>query len=570
MQPFRTKKSLPVIRPSRSAITLLELLIGVAVSGLLVVSLGSALMIATRSIRPEESSAVTLDAARSLRMLQEDLRFATRVIDRTSGSIRILTTDANKDGSSDVVNYSWTGIAGSDLFRSVNGATATSVCPSVTDFNIAMATRGETQWIPAPPVPGSAVLLDDQTSSTGLDWESVGYFDAYGQVIRPSTFHSTTLTANDEWQITRVEYFALKTGWTSGSSYRFEMDKATTDGLPTHESLFTATLDPNEMSLAGSWKVISMTGLPWLDADQGVSMNFTYQSGTNLLLLPIARASTLQGFTATDESSPEWLRPALGRSLMFRIYGRIRTKTHLDQQEPARRFQLADLRLAATSVSDGPLYASAEFLNRPLDASFLANTDFSAFSIADDSNYDGAADWSLLTNGTTNSSSVASGKWTATNRSIRLTPTIAAGQQVDVRVISRDTTTASGSVLIRAAVAAANGGTNISALAYLTLQTNGTQTLAIYEETATNTFALLDQYTMLDSTLQEIRLVLNPQNQSVAIWVNQVFQESLSLGSITSPSLPSTVQIQAADNSCEFDFCSVITRSITTSEVVLP
>jgi prepilin-type N-terminal cleavage/methylation domain-containing protein len=116
----------PKSRPAsmaRPAFTLPELLISVSVSGLLMVSLGSALNIATRSLRPDAAAAVSLDSGRSLRVIQEDLRFATQIIDRSGPrSIRMLTTDADRSGKGDIVNYSWSGAVGDDLLRSVNGS----------------------------------------------------------------------------------------------------------------------------------------------------------------------------------------------------------------------------------------------------------------------------------------------------------------------------------------------------------------------------------------------------------------------------------------------------------------
>jgi hypothetical protein len=42
------------------------------------------------------------------------------------------------------------------------------------------------------------------------------------------------------------------------------------------------------------------------------------------------------------------------------------------------------------------------------------------------------------------------------------------------------------------------------------------------------------------------------------------------LSLITAPALPSTVQVQASGNSCEFDSCKVLTRTLATTETVLP
>jgi hypothetical protein len=216
------------------------------------------------------------------------------------------------------------------------------------------------------------------------------------------------------------------------------------------------------------------------------------------------------------------------------------------------------------------MYAAAEFLNRPLDATILAETDFAEFSITSDSNFDGSADWTLSSTGSGSSSTVSGGLWTATNRAIQLNSAIPSGVQTEIEVSGRDTTSSSGSVLIRAAARHSSGGDSISVLATLTLQANGTQTLILYEETSTNTYEKREEWPMLNSTLQEIRMVLNPERDSVAVWVNGILLTTCRLSLMDSPALPSTVLVQASGNSCEFDYCNVLTRSLTTTETVLP
>lgn len=556
--------------PSCRAFTLPELMIGITVSGFVMVSLGSALTIATRSIRPDSSSSVTLDAARGLKLLQEDIRFSTQVLDHSPTSIRLVTTDANEDGNQDVVQYAWSEISGDDLLRSVDGGPAVSICDDITDFNIGLATRDSATAIPSPSIAGSEQLLDDFASTGTSTQKTVNEGEAYAQFIHPSRFPaSATPGSGDEWQITRIEYFASKTAFFFSGEYQVDVLKATEDGLPSHETLYSVQMDSRDASSSGSWLSVAMDGLPWLDSTEGVTVTFSHLNGYNCLALRMAEASSANGYLTTDSSESEWLRPATNRSLLFRVYGRIRSRTHLDQQEPARRFQMASIRLAATSLSEGPLHAAAEFLNKPLDATLFADTDFSANSITSDSNRDGLADWALTVTGSPNSSTVASGKWTVKNEAIRLTPSIAAGQPVDIQVCCRSALT-SGRVIIRSAVPQLTGGQSISALAYLTLQSDGTQTLAVYEETGTNTFVRRSQYPMLSSSLQTVRLVLNPQSKSLAVWVNGVFLESLNAGLITAPSLPSTVQVQAYGDTCEFDSCTVLTRSVASTEIILP
>ncbi len=116
---------------SRRGFTMAELFASVVVSGILPVGLGSALTMVTRSLRPDASTAVTLDAAPCVRMLQEDLGYSSHIFSRSSTSVKMLTTDADRDGRRDVVEYSWSGTSGAALNRTVNGGSPVAVCRDV-------------------------------------------------------------------------------------------------------------------------------------------------------------------------------------------------------------------------------------------------------------------------------------------------------------------------------------------------------------------------------------------------------------------------------------------------------
>lgn len=547
---------------ARGAFTLPELVVSVAVAGLIVASLGSALSIAARSIRPDATAATSLDVARCMITLQNDLQFASRVLDRSSRSIKVLTTDADATGGPDIVEYSWTGVTSTPLLRSVNGSTAVPVCDAVTDFSLTLTTDDRTLITPEPPVAGGEQLLDEQVSLSNTSTVTVGWDDAYAQYVHPTLFtNPQLLTGNDEWQITRVEYYGRRTEDDDGA-YEFEIDRATADGLPTHEQLVSIDLDPAEVSDSGEWISHTLTGLPWLSAFDGVSIKLTYLWGWNRLELRRTAIGTGSGYQTTDGSSTDWFRPSSNRSLLFRVYGRVRSRLHADQSEPDRRFTSAAIRLETATLKGGPLQTAVELVNRPPDATVLAVTDFSTFSLTSDSNYDGIADWTVSNISSSNSSTVAGGKWTAANKTLLLAPAIPAGRIVDTHVVGRCRTT-TGTLVVKSAVRQANSTLSVSAMAYLTLTSGGTQTLSLYEETGTSQFALRGQFTLLASTQQDLRMVLNPAECTVAVWINDVLMDTLHLGLIASPGVPARVQIQAWGNNSEFDFCGVVTRATT-------
>lgn len=552
---------------SRRGFTMAELLVSVVVSGILLVGLGSALIMVTRSLRPDAATAVTLDAARCVRMLQEDLRYSSHIFSRSSTSVKMLTTDADRDGRRDVVEYSWSGASGAALTRAVNGGSPIAVCGDVADFSLEMVNDGQSKAVSTATAATSEVLLQSHTSTSNMRWHTVGYSDAYGQMIQPSSFTGlAALSGSDEWKVTRVEYYARRES-SESASYRLDLELTGDDGLPTHEHLFRATLNPNAASSAGGWHSVAISDCPWIDATQPIAMTLTYLSDTNRLMVVESSASGATGMLTTDESASEWLRPASTRSLMYRVFGIKRSKSHADESIAIPRLTMASLRLATTALAATPLHAGVDLVNRPFDTTHRALTNFSDWSLTDDSNSDGTADWTMSTTSSTSSSSVASGLWTASNRALTLNGTIPAGSTVLSRLACRDTSSNAGGVQIRVSVPASGVSTHVSSLLSLELQSDGTQTLAVFEETSSGVPGRLAVYPQLSSELQDIHCVMNTASQTLHVWVNGVWMGAHRISLIASPLVTATVQVQAGAGNCEFDRCEVSTRSSSGTSV---
>ncbi|MBL8811340.1 MAG: prepilin-type N-terminal cleavage/methylation domain-containing protein [Planctomycetaceae bacterium] len=545
----------------RAGFTLAELLVSVTVAGILLVGLGSALTMVTRSMRPDASAAVTLDAARAIRLLEDDLRFSSHVLSRSATSVKLLTTDADQNGNPDVVEYNWSGTSGASLTRTVNGGTAVAVCADVVDFALEFLNDGESRAVLTSSAAGGEVLLQSHTSTSNMTWHTVGYSDAYGQLIQPSSFTGTAaLTGSDEWKITRVDYYAKRETYDS-ATYRFDLDLAGDDGLPSHEHLYQATLDPSVASSTGGWYSVAVSDCPWIDATQPVTLTLTYLDDSNRLMIVESSASGASGMLTTDESATEWLRPSHNRSLLYRVYGMKRTKAHSDESVSVRRLMFANIRLATSALVAQPLHAGAELMNRPFDTTHKALTNFSNWSLTDDSNSDGSVDWNVSATSSPSTSTVASGLWTASSQSLQLNGSIAAGSTVQTHVVCRDTSSATGGIQIRMAVPTTSSSSSVSSLLMLELQSDGSQTLTVYEEASTNVYAKAAQYRSLVSGLQDIHCVMNTSSQTLHVWVNGVWMGAHRIGLISSPSVTATVQIQAGASSCEFDACEVCTWS---------
>lgn len=113
-----------------------------------------------------------------------------------------------------------------------------------------------------------------------------------------------------------MEYDARRES-SESASYRLDLELTGDDGLPTHEHLFRATLNPNAASSTCGWYSVAVSDCPWFDATQPIALTLTYLTDTNRLMVVESSASGATGMLTIDESASERLRPASTRSLMY-------------------------------------------------------------------------------------------------------------------------------------------------------------------------------------------------------------------------------------------------------------
>jgi type II secretory pathway pseudopilin PulG len=541
----------------RSGITLIELVVSVTVSAMLVLGLGSALTISARSIRPTANASATLRASKCIRQLQDDLRFATAILEYSPGSVRIITTDADTDGEPDVVAWNWSYESGAPLTRQVNGGTAVPACDGVTDFGLDFIAQNITVGMPTPPIAAAAVTLDAYRPSSGTTAVSVGYYDDYGQFISPEQFPTATrLTPEQQWQPTQIQVFLSATGSTGASTARIALRTATSDGLPTNETLYETTVDPNSFPVGGRWETLDLPDMPWLNADDGLCLTLAWRSGTRRLLAYFAPRST-GGFTASEVTNGEWMRPAPNDCLAYQIDGRVRTKRHRTTTQTRRRLRVADIRLETNETPGAPLYAASELLNRPWDHVRHANTEFDQDPTSEDRNADGVADWVMSTIGGSDRSTIASGLWTAFNRALTLSSLLRSGQTVDVHVRMRATQASGSGAVIHTAVSGSTDRQRLAIRMRLQKQSAGHQRLLVERESSENQFDRLTELKMLDGALLDLRMTLDPEQKLMSLWINAVPTCTLHVPFSTNSSITSTVVVAADDTNCEFDFIEV-------------
>lgn len=120
--------------PSRAAFTLIETVVAMAISVVLLLALGSAVVIASKAIPTGQESVVTEGVIeRGLAVMAADIEVATAV-NRTSGLV-LTVPDRDGDGADDTITYQLSGTP-KYLYRSRNGSTPVALFGPVSSSNI--------------------------------------------------------------------------------------------------------------------------------------------------------------------------------------------------------------------------------------------------------------------------------------------------------------------------------------------------------------------------------------------------------------------------------------------------
>ncbi|MFM9996532.1 MAG: hypothetical protein ACKVU4_12125 [Phycisphaerales bacterium] len=131
---------------SRTGLSLVEVLCGLAVSSVLVGGIGSALVLSGQAIPSRTSSAPlhVVSSARTVDGVAAELRYAIDVIELGVHAVTFRVHDRDGDGEPETIRYAWSGTPGDPLTRAVNLSDAESIVPEVDDLAFTYQRRTET------------------------------------------------------------------------------------------------------------------------------------------------------------------------------------------------------------------------------------------------------------------------------------------------------------------------------------------------------------------------------------------------------------------------------------------
>jgi len=122
-------------RAFRPGYTLIELVLAMAIAGILLTGMSASIVIASRAVSEGyDVVGLALRTSDSLGEVNSDLSTAQDFLDRTSTSVTFTVPDRDGDGVSETMKYWWTGESDGRLMRQVNGGPEVTLAENVRQF----------------------------------------------------------------------------------------------------------------------------------------------------------------------------------------------------------------------------------------------------------------------------------------------------------------------------------------------------------------------------------------------------------------------------------------------------
>jgi prepilin-type N-terminal cleavage/methylation domain-containing protein len=327
----------------RPGFTLIELIISTAILAIILVGMHSAMLIASRA-SPDRAgvNSATLRAGAAADQLIADLTYATSITSTSATAVQFTVPDRNDDGSPDTIRYSWSGVSGAGLMRTVNGGTPAAIAADVREFSLAYDKR------PQPRSPTSSesgeVLLSSYDASAGL----LGLGGLADQKITSSTFVGQYFKpslpgAATGWRVTRVRLKAQSensgssggllggllggSGSSSGGAgvTRVQIRTVSPGGTPA-TILDETTLLESSLVSSYAWQNLSFTGVANRPPGSGLCIVLQWSADTEAcdVQYDSQASGSTQYLLRTTNGGTSWSASA-GQDLQYYVYGTYTT-----------------------------------------------------------------------------------------------------------------------------------------------------------------------------------------------------------------------------------------------------
>lgn len=337
--------------------TLAEMLVSLAILGLLLTAMGSLVVLGARAL-PGKQSRAEMDAAldRGLARAADEVAQAESLLALGEREVRMKLPDQTGDGEPEVVSYTWSGTAGDPLVRTYNGVAEVvaegvrRLAVTYTEANISTTTS-------------TAASAGSETRLAKFD-----DLDAPGMApMRSNWWPAVTLTpvlppAATGFRVTKVRLYARQDGLATGV-LTAQLWRTNASGLPStklDEAFYLELLLP--LSGSPGWVTITLNSGTVLTPGTKIALVFPNTSSSSSGQLGLRTggvADTGSEYLVSTNSGSSWTTYS-DSSLLYELYGVVTATGTSKATERA----VQSIALAATNGS-GKRVVTARMLQRP-------------------------------------------------------------------------------------------------------------------------------------------------------------------------------------------------------------
>jgi type II secretory pathway pseudopilin PulG len=338
---------------ARRAFTLVELVVSASLAAILLVGLQSAVLIASKAIPSSNRESDLAAQSAALDRAALDLSYAKVVTAAVSNTLTFTVADRNGDGSDDTISYSWSGVAGAPLVRTLNGSASEVVLSDVRSFSLTTQTEtvtGQTTY-----TDGSETLLAIYNSTTNSSQMSIDNSTWVAQST-PVTLPAGAV----DFRTTRLQLYLEKDGGNTGVT-AVEV-RSCRNRAPTTNILASSSVTEGDLSGGAGWFSIPMSSARYIDGDEQIGLvvrpranpptcRVTYRSG--------GAPASAGAWYASSNAGGSWTTTA-GRAMLYELWGVCRTA-----ETSASTTRATFIHISVRSGSNAASELNLPLLNRP-------------------------------------------------------------------------------------------------------------------------------------------------------------------------------------------------------------
>lgn len=537
------KRNAPSARP---AFTLVELVLSVAIMGVLMTGIAAALFIAGHALPDRQGSAGAITAgAEAADQIAEELRSALWITEHSATAISFTVPDRDADGVPEAIRYEWSGTSGDALTRQYNGGSVVDLIEDVHEFDLAYDLKAVTEEYPGPVVESAEAGLSWYTGADDLRDFSIDQKKWIGQYFKP-TLPGEAIG----WRVTRVMFIAKSRGATDGETL-VQLRPADASGLPTDTIFEQHTMYESDLRSYYTWREFAFSNVSGLAPDGGLCLVLQFATADK-------HSANIQydddqgaGRLDTEDAGGSWDYES-GKVMRHLIAGTYSTP---GPPQTATRQYVTGVHVGLRAGDDpaAAVRTAAQTLNTPELLSGWWEADFDTDPRLDH-NGDGNADWGDA-KGTFNPASLVDGVWHVDSE-LETYPDNDFVELITAEVRFRNTSIG-GNGAVFSINADWSNGTFAPILVYLQLQPDNTQTLTAYKKTDAATRVRLVTVTGLSNDFVDLRLVIDPDLDTVSVTVNGEHRGTYVYSKFAPPHSDRFASILRDISNAEFDYVSV-------------